>query len=253
MKLKLLSPLILLACSTSAPSPSNEANQAPPLGSSNEALRQLGKQDADDVQSCRRAALRCEESVADSGASGVCDQINEHCDDLEAQLAQVRAEFEQCLASAAQCEQTATDPAQCQAARDACAPAHESFRNRRGATLQCADRAEQCFTRGVGLNVRFRPQQASDAGADADAGAQVCDDSAFDFVGCCHGGHGGGGADAGANIALNPNRRFGPGPGPGAFRPGFGFGKPGDRNPGRPDQAPEADAGVRFGAGPGRR
>jgi hypothetical protein len=243
MKLKLLSPLILLACSTPAPSASN---QAPPLGSSNEALRQLGKQDADDVQSCRRAAERCEEAAADSGSSAVCGQITEHCDDLEAQLAQVRSELEQCLANAAQCEQTATDPAQCQAVRDACAPARESFRGRRGATLQCADRAEQCFTRGVGLNVRFRPQQASDAGADGDAGAQVCDDAAFDFVGCCHGKHGGG-PDAGANIALNPNRRFGPRPG--AFGPGFGFRNPNDRNGPRPDQAPEADAGP----GPRRR
>ncbi|HWO11102.1 MAG TPA: hypothetical protein VNN80_16520 [Polyangiaceae bacterium] len=219
--------LVLLACSTSAPNTSSEPAFGTVLSSA-EALRQLGQVDADDVEQCRDAAARCA-ARDDGGSNPFCARVEQHCDDLEAQLAADRAELEQCLAEAAECEASAADPADCAAARAACEPADGAFRARRGRTMQCAGRAERCFE-GAGFGLRFGFGRRGAAPA-ADAG--VCEEQDTDFVGCCHG-RGHGGADAGA--------------------PGFGFGRPGrgglpgpgvDRDRDRDDADDDADAGAR--------
>lgn len=207
-----------LACNTS--SSSTPAGNTASVGDSAEALRQLSRRDADDVEKCREIAASCG-ADAGLGKRGFCDAIGRHCDELEEQLQSDRAELEQCLEAAAACEQTATDPADCEEERAACEPADQTFRNRRGRTMECADRAEQCLDRGGGFGRRGRGQEL-------DAGGAVCDDEATDFVGCCRGKHGGRG-DAGVN---GDEDRFGPGRG-GGFRP---------RAPGA---GAEADAGAR--------
>jgi len=207
---------MLLACSTSAPNKSSEPSEnASSVGSSAEALRKLGQLDANDVQQCRDVADACSDG-ADSGSNAVCDQISAHCDALEAQLAADRADLEQCLQEAADCEQTATDPAQCADQRAACEPKDGNFRTRRGQTMQCAGRAEQCIAPGRGFFGRGFGRRGFEADA-GDAGAVVCDDSAVDFVGCCQGKHHDG--DAGVGV----NGIFG-----------------GPRGPGRPGQVPGA-------------
>jgi hypothetical protein len=207
--------LVLLACSTSAPNTSSESSSA--VASSAEALRKLGQLDADDVEQCRDAAARCT-ARDDGGANPFCERIEQHCDDLEAQLAADRAELEQCLEEAAACEASAADPADCVAERAACEPADGAFRARRGRTTQCASRAERCFAAGAGFDRRsgFGRRGALDADA-IDAGAGVCEQQDTDFVGCCQGHRRG--ADAGAPGLAGPGRR-GRGGLPGADRDG---------------------------------
>ena len=73
MRLTPLTALLLIACGTSAPSKPSASTE---LGSAAEAIRQLGKNDADVVQRCERIVDRCEAAAADSGAgSGVCGGI----------------------------------------------------------------------------------------------------------------------------------------------------------------------------------
>jgi hypothetical protein len=162
------------ACNSSGPTPPGSS-----VGSSAEALRQLGRLGTEDVEKCRAFAARCA-ARADSGANPRCDRISDHCDDLETQLAEDRAELEQCLEEAATCEASAA--LDCERARAACSPKDEDFRARRGRTLECSSRVERCIDRG---------------GAPGDAGADVCEDDADDFARCCHGEHDFG-ADAGA-------------------------------------------------------
>jgi hypothetical protein len=213
-----LTAAMLFACSTSAPTPAPSASESDTsVGSSAAALRKLGQADANDVQQCRDAAQRCTDS-ADSGSSALCDRISAHCDALEAQLAEDRADLEQCLQQAADCEQGATDPAQCAEQRAACDPTNGDFRQRRGRTMECANKAEQCIAPG---RRGFFGRRDADAG---DAGAVVCDDDAVDFVGCCHGGahhegdagigsgRGGFGGFGGPGIGFPPPGRPGPGP-----------------------------------------
>jgi hypothetical protein len=241
-----LTALVLTACNTSSPSPSPEPapEESGSLATAAEALRQLGQKDADNVAECQAVAARCA-AEADAG-SLFCDRIEAHCDELAAQLAEDRAELEQCLAAAAACEQNATDPAECASERAACSPADRQFQSRRGRTMQCASRAEQCLdgnASGLGGPGRRGPGRGNggllvDAG---DAGAVECAEEDVDFVGCCHGKHGERG-DAGVS-----GGRFGGGPFGG--RPGFGH-RPGDDRFDRDD----ADAGARVGQprGPGR-
>jgi len=242
-----LSALFLIACGTSAPSTSSDtASSADDLGSAASAIRQLGKNDADVVAKCERLVQRCAAFAADSGAGGaVCDEISAHCADLAEQLSEARDEFQQCLEGVAECEASAANPADCRAQRAACNPAGKDFEGRRGATLECAERTQSCLPRAVGARGNGRA-------ADADAGANQCDDNAMDFVGCCHG-HGGGrpgggqfgGADAGAGRPgpFGQLGQLGPtGRGPGAAGAGAGLPGPGmsprpagDHGPGNND------------------
>lgn len=225
---------VLLACSTSSSPDATPEVSSTTVSSSAEALRKLGQVDADDVQKCRAAAQRCEDGP-DAAANPFCERIDQHCDDLEEQLAADRAELAQCLAEAAACEENAADPAECAAARAACEPADGEFRARRGRTRQCAERAERCLSEG-GPGARFgfgRGAARDDDRADAgDAGANVCTPDDTDFVGCCSGRHERG--DAGAQ-------------GFGGFGRGGRAGFPG-RGP-RPDRDRDAaDAGADAGA-----
>jgi len=227
-KLIPLSALFLFACGTSAPTSSDPASTATDVGSAAEAIRQLGKNDADVVSKCEKLVKGCEALAADSGLSGaICDQISAHCADLAEQLDEARNDFQQCLEGVAACEASAKSPADCRAERAACNPAGKDFEDRRGTTLACAERTQSCMPRMRGPGDRGRD--------DADAGANQCDDGAMDFVGCCHGhgggGHGGG-ADAGAAFPFGGGRGLGgsAGPGsagPGAAGPGAGAGVPG--------------------------
>ncbi len=225
---------VLLGCNTSESTGSTEPSVS--VGTSTEALRQLGQRDASDVAACRAIAASCA-SEADSGPNARCDRLEQHCDQLAQQLEEDRAELEQCLEEAAACEQSATDPAECEAARAACAPDDRELQSRRGRTLQCASRAERCLDPGARFG-RARAASSADEDAGADAGAQSCDAEATDFVGCCRGQHAGAG-DAGVG-AANARR-----PGAfGGFQAGRGRGGFGEKND---DQA--TDAGV----GPFRR
>ena len=209
-----LSALFLIACGTSAPSTSSDPAPTK-VGSAAEAIRQLGKNDADVVAKCEQLVKRCEAIAADSGAgSAVCDRIDAHCADLAQQLSEARDQFQECLEGVAVCEASATSRADCAAERAACNPAGKDFEDRRGATLSCAERTQSCLPRGRGPGVRGNDD---DDNADADAGAQQCDDNAMDFVGCCHGHGSGRGADAGAGRPFP----FGPGRGAGFSGPGM--------------------------------
>jgi hypothetical protein len=239
---------MLLACNTSPPTPSTDRTLS--VGTSAEALRQLGQRVASDVEECRALAASCA-SEADSGPNVRCDRLEQHCEQLAQQLEEDRAELEQCLEEAAACEQSAADPAECEAARAACTPSDRQFQSRRGRTLQCASRAEQCLDPGARFG-RARAASNAGAGANADAGAQSCDAEATNFVGCCRGQHAGAG-DAGVGAATNARRPgafggFQAGRGGGAFGGGNAFGGHafGEKND---DQAEAADAG----AGPFRR
>jgi hypothetical protein len=199
MRLIPLTALLLLACSTSTPTTSSSGS--PTVGSSAEALRKQRQLDADDVERCRDLAAQCTDFAGDAGFGRACDRLDAHCDQLEEQLAADRAELEQCLEAAAACEAAATDPEECADQRAACEPADRDLRGRRGQTLECSNRAEQCFGGGRG---RGRD--------DGDAGALACEDGDDDFIGCCQGKHGGFGrrGDAGADADDR--------------RPGFGLG-----------------------------
>jgi hypothetical protein len=241
-KLSPLSALFLIACGTSAPSTSADpASTDTDVGSAEAAIRQLGKNDADVVAKCEKLVKGCEAIAGDSGAGGaVCDEIGAHCADLAEQLSEARDQFQECLQGVASCEASAASPAECRAQRAACNPAGKDFEDRRGATLACAERTQSCLPRGRGLFARGRDD------ADADAGANQCDDNVMDFVGCCHG-HGGdkhsGRADAGAG-KLFP---IGIGRGPGG--PGGGFARPGnDHGRGQNDDDAD-DTGANSGDG----
>jgi hypothetical protein len=219
---------MVLACNT--PQPTESSDPPVSVGTSAEELRLLGQRDSDDVEQCRAAAAKCS-AGADSGVSTVCERIEQHCDALEEQLEQDRAELAQCLEEAALCEQNATDPAECEDARAACAPVDDDFRARRGRTRECATRAEQCLDRGDRFGGR----------GDADAGAPSCDADASDFVRCCRGNHG---ADAGPDGDVR--NRFGRG-----GRDGFGFRPRPDGNGFGDDDADADDPDA--GAPPPRR
>jgi hypothetical protein len=172
------------------------------VGTSAEALRKQRQLDSDDVERCRDRVAACSDKDAnDAGLGRGCERLSTLCDQLEEQLAADRAELEQCLEEAAACEAAATDPEECADERAACEPADRDLRGRRGDTLECSNRAEQCFGGGRG-----RGQD------DGDAGALVCEDGDDDFIGCCQGKHGRRGqrGDAGVNADGR--------------RPGFGFG-----------------------------
>jgi hypothetical protein len=223
MRLIPLTALLLLACSTSAPTPSSSE---PTVGTSAEALRKQRQLDADDVERCRDLAAQCDEFAGDGGLGRGCERLSAHCDQLEEQLAADRAELEQCLEEAAACEAAATNPEECADQRAACEPADRDLRGRRGQTLECSNRAEQCFggRRGRGRD-------------DSDAGALACEEGDDDFIGCCQGKHGHRGerGDAGADAA---DRRPGVG-----FGPGFGGVDRDERGDRDGDKDDEADAG----------
>jgi hypothetical protein len=197
MRLIPLTALLLLACSTSTPTTSS--SETPAVGSSAEALRKQRQLDADDVERCRDLAAQCTDFAGDAGFGRACDRLDAHCDQLEEQLAADRAELEQCLEAAAACEAAAADPAECADERAACEPADRDLRGRRGQTLECSNRAEQCFGGRRGRD-------------DADAGALACEDGDDDFIGCCQGKHGRRGQRGDAGIDGDDRR------------PGFGFG-----------------------------
>lgn len=217
MKVTPFAALMLLACgcgSSGAPTGSSSSDSTSgTTGSSAAALRQLGQRDADDVSRCRAVARHC--GAADASSNPFCAQMTAHCDELEAQLAGVRSEFEQCLAEAAECEQTATDPAACDAARAACGAPAKDFEARRGTTLACSERTESCLGRGMG------PRGRRDDGV-TDAGVETCDGEALDFVGCCHGQHRGGAEDAGDGHGFGKSLPGFGVFGPGAMHKGFG-------------------------------
>jgi hypothetical protein len=189
MRLLLLCASMALACASSTSSaPDNSAS----VGGSAEALRSLGQRDARHVEECRAKVADCTDD-AGSADRFRCERVSKHCDDLADQLASDRAELEQCLEAAVACEETAIDPADCESLRDACRPTDRQFNTRRGRTLECASKAEQCLQRGDDDDAR-----ADRRSNDGDAGAAVCDDDATDFVGCCRGKHRDRG-DAGVN------------------------------------------------------
>jgi hypothetical protein len=241
-----VSAVMLLACNTSQPTASTDP--AVSVGTSAEALRQLGQKVASDVAQCRDIVASCA-SEADSGSNARCDRLEQHCEQLEQQLEDDRAELEQCLEEAAACEQSATDPAECEAARAACTPSDRQFQSRRGRTLQCASRAAQCldpgarFGRGRAISNAADADAGGDAGRDADAGSQSCDAEATDFVGCCRGQHAGAG-DAGVG-AANARR-------PGAFG-GFPAGRGGGAFGGNAFGEKDDDQAADAGASPFRR
>jgi hypothetical protein len=236
MKLTPLTALFLIACGTSASSQPAESTE---VGSAAEAIRALGRNDADVVARCEQIVERCESFAGDSGVgSEVCERISEHCTELAEQLAEARADFQECLEQVAACEAAATDPADCRDERQACNPRGKDFEARRGETLACSERTQSCM-----------PRMRSGRDDGADAGANSCDGDALDFVGCCHG-HGGGRGPGG----------FGPGAGDAGAVPPFGpprFGGNEGPRPPRPGDDPrrgdDADAGAgdqgNFGRG----
>lgn len=200
MRLIPLTALLVLACSTSTPTTSS--SEPTSVGNSAEALRKQRQLDADDVDRCRDLAAQCTDLAGDAGLGRACERLSAHCDQLEQQLATDRADLEQCLEAAAACEAAAADPADCADQRAACEPADRDLRGRRGRTLECSNRAEQCFGgRGRGR-------------VDGDAGALACEDGDDDFVGCCQGNHGRPGDRGDAGVDADDRR------------PGFGFGPP---------------------------
>ena len=219
---------VLLACSTSSPD-ATRTERGASVASSREALRKLGQLDADDVQTCRAAARRCA-AGEDATSNPFCERIDQHCDELDAQLAVDRAELAQCLEQAAACEESAADPSECAAARAACEPREGDFRARRGRTRECAARAERCLN-DDGFGGRFgrgRVERLADAG-DADAGVCTPDDA--DFVGCCRGRHERGDAGVDGSGGFGRSGRVGfPGRG---FRPDRDR-EDGDAGPPRP-------------------
>jgi len=184
----------LIACGSSAPSKSSDgatSGGTTTVGSAEEAIQKLRKDDADVVASCDDLVKKCESFAGDAGkGEDLCQKFGDHCEELAQQLQEARDAFEQCLEGVAQCEASATDPADCRAQRAACNLSGKDHDARRGQTLSCAQRTESCLPRGpVGRGGR------NDEG---DAGANSCDADATDFVGCCHGGGHFGGGDAGA-------------------------------------------------------
>ena len=243
MRLTPLTALLLLACSTSTPSTSPGGSTSTSVGSSAEALRKQRQLDANDVDRCRDLVAQCAANggADDAGAGRGCERLGALCDQLEERLAADRAELEQCLEEAAACEAAASDPADCEAERAACEPTDRVFRDRRGRTLECSGRAQQCFGRGRGR---------VDADADADAGAGVCEAGDDDFIGCCQGKHGRPGERGDAGVDGDDRRPgFGFGPGSGAFGAGP-FGRGGDGRDG--DRGDEGDDGADAGS-PRRR
>jgi hypothetical protein len=206
----------LMACGTSAPTQASdkdpEASNVTDVGSASEAIRQLGKNDADVVSKCEELVQGCEKFAGDAGVgAAVCDRLGEHCTELAQQLSEARDQFQKCLEGVAACEASAASPADCRAQREACNPAGKDFQARRGATLACSERTQSCMPRMRGPGGRGGDDD------DADAGANSCGAGAMDFVGCCHG-HGGGhfgGDDAGVGRSPFAGR------GAGAALPGF--------------------------------
>jgi len=241
-----LAGLILLGCgstasttTSSAPADTSSDNT---VGSATEALRQIGKNDTDVVQSCEDLVQKCNEHAADSGAGGICDKLATHCAELDAQLSAARAKIEDCLTKAAACEQSkGADAGACEAAHEACVPDDKDFQAKRGATLECASHTQSCLERGhFGFGAGFGrgAAGASDAGAD-------CDANALDFVGCCHGGGRFGHEDGDAGVHRLPPPL--PTPGRGMIGGGIlGGGIMGGLFGGRPPEA-DSDAGAAGG------
>jgi hypothetical protein len=181
----------LIACGSSAPSKSSDraTSGSTTVGSAEEAIQKLRRDDADAVASCDDLVKKCESFAGDAGrGEDLCQKLGDHCEELAQQLQEARDAFEQCLEGVAQCEASAANPADCAAQRAACNPVGRDHDARRGQTLSCAARTESCLPRGP---------FARGGRDDSDAGANSCDADATDFVGCCHGrGHFGGG-DAG--------------------------------------------------------
>lgn len=207
----------IVACSSSngSGSPGSSTTEPAEFGSAAEAIRQLGKNDADVVQRCEQLAQRCEAFAsgalgADAGdvpsgiaerVGDVCEKISEHCTELAEQLSAVREELQACLERVAECEASDADASECRELRRECTPAGRNFEDRRGATLACAERTQSCLPRG-----RMGQQTAAE---ESDAGAVVCDDDALDFAGCCRGGFGRGPGRGGDGDAGVSGPRFG--------------------------------------------
>jgi hypothetical protein len=184
----------LIACGSSAPSNSADSatsGSTTTVGSAEEAIQKLRKDDADVVASCDDLVKKCESFAGDAGkGEDLCQKFGDHCDELAQQLQEARDAFEQCLQGVAQCEATAKSPADCSAQRAACNITGKDHDARRGQTLSCAQRTESCLPRG--------PFGRGGRDDDGDAGVNRCDMEPTDFVGCCHGGGHFGGGDAGA-------------------------------------------------------
>ncbi len=215
----------LIACGSSAPSNSSDSassGSTTTVGSAEEAIQKLRRDDADVVASCDDLVKKCESFAGDAGkGEDLCQQLGDHCEQLAQQLQEARDAFEQCLEGVAQCEATATNPADCRAQRAACNPAGKDHDARRGQTLSCAQRTESCLPRGP-----FARGGGDDEG---DAGANRCEAGDTDFVGCCHGGGHFGGGDAGAGQFGGLGRFGGHDADAGAGRFGGGFQAPHDQ------------------------
>lgn len=224
MRVRPLAAFLLLGCSTGSPSASPTESASPAdVGTAASALRRLGQNDAQAVERCRTAAERCAARSGDGGLNGICERIADHCDELEAELAEARAALEECLSAAAACEAAATDDAECEDERAACDELTPGFERRRGNTLECSNQAEQCLA-----------PEGADAG---DAGAE-CSVEARDFVGCCRK-RNRDGSDAGVDRGRDGRPGFGPF---GRRRGGFFAGR--DRGGDRDNRGDDADAGA---------
>ena len=215
----------LIACGSSAPSKSSDSatSGSTSLGSAEEAIQKLRRDDANVVASCDDLVKKCESFAGDAGrGEDLCQKLGDHCEELAQQLQEARDAFEQCLEGVAQCEASAANPEDCRAQRAACNPVGKDHDARRGQTLSCAARTESCLPQGPFAR----------GGRDqSDAGANSCDADATDFVGCCHGGGHFGGGDAGAG-QFGGLGRFGGGRDADAGAGHFGGGFQGPRDPG---------------------
>ena len=91
----------LIACGSSAPSNSSDtatSGGTTTVGSAEEAIQKLRKDDADVVATCDDLVKKCESFAGDSGTGAeVCDKLGDHCQELAQQLQDARDQFEQCL------------------------------------------------------------------------------------------------------------------------------------------------------------
>lgn len=111
------------------------------------ALQALSARDDAALAQCGRATEACNERLPDAAPAGVCERLAEHCERLQAHLAEVRAPAVGCWKGVRACEEHAADAGQCSSPPEACEPLDTGASEDGATVIECGERVEACLTR----------------------------------------------------------------------------------------------------------
>lgn len=125
----------------------SEAPRAADQGSPSAALQALTARDDAALAQCGRAVENCNERRPDAAPADVCQRLADHCDQLQAHLAEVRKPAVGCLKAVQACEEHAPDAARCSSDPASCEPLNTGADEDGATVIECSSRVEACLAR----------------------------------------------------------------------------------------------------------